>query len=63
MDTSTQADSGKATRVKLPKSVVLRPAFEWDRVKQYTEHDPEGAEQFVAVIRKMRVEDRDAEKP
>ena len=48
---STATDAG---RVKLPKGVVLLPPVSIDDLKMDIEHDPEGAEEFVALVRALR---------
>jgi hypothetical protein len=40
----------------LPRGVVLRPPVTVDDLKSDTEYDPEGAEEFVALIRALREE-------
>jgi hypothetical protein len=42
--------------VVLPPGVVLRPPVSLEDLKMDTEHDPEGAEEFVALIRALRKE-------
>lgn len=44
-------------RVGLPKGIVLLPPVSLDDLKKDTEHDPEGAEEFVALIRALRQSD------
>jgi hypothetical protein len=41
-------------RVTLPPGVVLRPPVSLEELKADTEYDPEGAEEFVALIRALR---------
>ena len=43
-----------ADRARLPKGLVLLPPVSMDNLKRDTEHDPEGAEEFVALIRALR---------
>ncbi len=43
-------------QVRLPAGVILKPPVSLDEVKTDTEHDPEGAEEFVALIRALRKE-------
>jgi hypothetical protein len=43
-------------RVRLPSGVVLKPAVSLDDLKTDTEYDPEGAEEFVALVRALRKE-------
>jgi hypothetical protein len=40
--------------VRLPKGVVLLPPVSMDDLRKDIEHDPEGAEEFVALIRALR---------
>jgi len=39
---------------RLPRGVVLLPPVSLDDLKKDIEHDPEGAEEFVALIRALR---------
>jgi hypothetical protein len=41
-------------QVRLPAGVVLKPPVSLDQLKTDTECDPEGAEEFVALIRALR---------
>jgi len=43
-------------QVPLPPGVVLRPPVSLEDLKADTEHDPDGAEEFVALIRALRKE-------
>jgi len=43
-------------KVRLPAGVVLKPPVSLDELKTDTECDPEGAEEFVALIRALRKE-------
>ena len=43
-------------QVRLPAGVVLKPPVYLDELKTDTECDPEGAEEFVALIRALRKE-------
>jgi len=43
-------------QVRLPAVVVLKPPVSLDELKTDTECDPEGAEEFVALIRALRKE-------
>ena len=43
-------------QVRLPAGVVLNPPVSLDELKTDTEYDPEGAEEFVALIRANRNE-------
>lgn len=46
----------KGGQVRLPQGVVLRPPVTVQELKTDTEHDPQGAEEFVALIRALRKE-------
>lgn len=43
-------------QVRLPAGVVLKPPVSLDELKTDTECDPEGADEFVALIRALRKE-------
>ena len=43
-------------RVRLPSGVVLKPPVTVEDLKADTERDPEGAEEFVALIQALRNE-------
>lgn len=49
------AETG-ADQVRLPAGLVLKPPVSLEDLKTDTEHDPEGAEEFVALIRALRKE-------
>jgi hypothetical protein len=49
------AETG-ADQARLPAGLVLKPPVSLEDLKTYTEHDPEGAEEFVALIRALRKE-------
>jgi hypothetical protein len=53
-----QADKAETggNQVRLPVGVVLKPPVSLDDLKTDTEHDPRGAEEFVALIRTLRKE-------
>ena len=40
-------------QVRLPAGVVLKPPVSVEDLKTDTEYDPEGAEEFVALIRRF----------
>ena len=42
--------------MRLPAGLVLKPPVSLEDLKTDTEHDPEGAEEFVALIRALRKE-------
>ncbi len=50
-----KAETG-GDQVRLPASVVLKPPVSLDELKTDTEYDPEGAEEFAALIRALRNE-------
>jgi hypothetical protein len=43
-------------QLRLPGGVVLKPPVSLDELRTGIEHDPEGAEDFVALIRALRKE-------
>ena len=45
-----------ANQVRLPAGVVLKPPVTLENLKRDTEYDPEGAEEFVALIWALRKE-------
>ena len=45
-----------ANQVRLPAGLVLKPPVTIEDLKTDTEYDPEGAEEFVALIRALRKE-------
>jgi hypothetical protein len=47
------ADTGE-DQVRLPAGVVLKPPASAEDLKTDTEFDPEGAEEFVALIQALR---------
>jgi hypothetical protein len=49
------AETG-ADQVRLPAGLVLKPPVSLEDLKTGTEYDPEGAEEFVALIRAVRKE-------
>jgi hypothetical protein len=49
------AETG-ADQVRLPAGLVLKPSVSLEELKTDTEYDPEGAEEFVALIRALRKE-------
>ena len=50
---SKQHEEG-GRQVRLPAGVVLKPPVSAEDLKADTEYDPEGAEEFVALIRALR---------
>jgi len=57
MPQETESAESAAGRVRLPKGFVLLPPVSLDDLKKDTEHDPEGAVEFVALIRALRQPD------
>jgi hypothetical protein len=51
-----KAETG-ASQVRLPAGVILKPPVSIEDLRTDTEHDPEGAEEFVALIRALRKEE------
>jgi hypothetical protein len=53
-----QADRAEmgGERVRLPAGVILKPPVTVEDLMADTEHDPEGAEEFVALIQALRSE-------
>ena len=49
----------KGDQARLPPGVVLRPPVSLEDLKTDIEHDPEGADEFVALIRTLRTKARD----
>ncbi len=45
-----------ADQVRLPAGLVLKPPVSIEDLKTDTEYDPQGAEEFVALIRALRKE-------
>jgi hypothetical protein len=43
-------------QVRLPAGLVLKPPVTIEDLKRDTENDPDGAEEFVALIRTLRRE-------
>jgi hypothetical protein len=54
-----QADKSEtgAGQVRLPAGLVLKPPATIEDLKTDIEHDPEGAEEFVTLIRALRKEE------
>ena len=46
----------EGNQMRLPSGVVLKPPVSMEELKANTEYDPEGAEEFVALIRALRKE-------
>src|SRR5207245_4254884 len=49
------------TGSQLPAGIELRPPLDWQHAKQFTEHDPEGAERLIELIRHSQKADLQAE--
>jgi hypothetical protein len=56
MSHKTRETEARGDQVRLPPGVVLRPPVSIENLKTDTEHDPEGAEEFVALILALRNE-------
>jgi hypothetical protein len=56
MPQRTQGTDTGTDQVRLPAGVVLKPPVRVEDLKTDTEYDPEGAEEFVALIRALRRE-------
>ena len=54
MPQRTKGKETSADQVRLPAGVVLKPPVSLQDLKADTEHDPEGAEEFVAFIQAVR---------
>jgi hypothetical protein len=52
----TERTETSGDQVRLPAGVILKPPVSLEDLKTDTEHDPEGAEEFVALIRALRKE-------
>jgi hypothetical protein len=56
MSGRTEQTKARRDELRLPPGVVLRPPISLEELKTDTENDPEGAEEFVALIRALRKE-------
>ena len=56
MPQKTEGTKTGGDQVQLPAGVVLKPPVSMEDLKTDSEHDPEGAEEFVALIRALRKE-------
>ena len=54
MPQKTEQEQAGGGQLRLPAGVVLRPPVSAEDLKADTEYDPEGAEEFVALIRALR---------
>ena len=52
----TEGTEADGDQVRLPVSVLFKPPVSAEDLKTDTEYDPEGAEEFVALIRALRKE-------
>jgi hypothetical protein len=52
----TEEIQTRGDRVRLPAGVILKPPVSMEELTTGTECDPEGAEEFVALIRALRTE-------
>ena len=57
MPQETRSTETATSRARLPRGFVLLPPVSMDDLKKDTEHDPERAEEFVALIRQLRQPD------
>jgi hypothetical protein len=56
MPRKTQGTETGGDCVRLPRGSVLKPPVSLDDLRTGIEHDPEGAEDFIALIRALRKE-------
>ena len=56
MPRKTERTEAGGYQVRLPAGLVLKPPVSAEDLKADTERDPEGAEEFVALIRALRKE-------
>jgi hypothetical protein len=56
MQRKTDGTDARGEQVRLPAGVVLGPPVSTEDLKADTEYDPEGAEEFAALIRALRQE-------
>jgi len=56
MPRKTQGTEARGGQIRLPVGLVLKPPVSAEELKTNTEHDPQGAEEFVALIRALRKE-------
>jgi len=57
MPRRTEQEEAGGDQLRLPVGLVLKPPVSVEDLKTDTEYDPEGAEEFVALIRALRRED------
>jgi hypothetical protein len=56
MPQRTEGTETGGGHVRLPDGVILKPPVSVEDLKTDIEYDPEGAEEFVALIRALRKE-------
>lgn len=56
MPRGTERTETGGDHARLPAGVVLRPPISVEDLQTDIEHDPDGAEEFVALIRALRKE-------
>jgi hypothetical protein len=56
MPQKTEGMEAGGDQVRLQAGVMLRPSVTAEDLKAHTEYDPEGADEFVALIRSLRRE-------
>jgi hypothetical protein len=56
MPQRTEGTETGQDQLRLPAGVVLKPPVSVEDLTTGTEYDPEGAEEFVALIRALRTE-------
>jgi hypothetical protein len=56
MSQKTQGTETRRGQPRLPSGIVLKPPVTLEDLKRDIEHDPEGADEFVALIRRLRKE-------
>ncbi|HEV3038195.1 MAG TPA: hypothetical protein VHA33_10505 [Candidatus Angelobacter sp.] len=54
MSRRTEQEQAGGDQLRLPSGVVLKPPVSLEDLKADTEYDPEGAEEFVVLIRALR---------
>jgi len=54
MPRRTESKDTRGDQVRLPAGMVLKPPVSAEDLKTDTEYEPEGAEEFVALIRTLR---------
>ena len=56
MSRTTEPKNTGGGQVRLPAGIVLKPPVSVEELRTYTEEDPAGADEFVALIRALRKE-------